>query len=47
MLVKTLEEKDDVKDLEETFESIRKFDTRLSPKSARLGYKLEILWVSC
>ena len=37
MLVKTQEEVKHVKDLKETFESIRKFDMRLNPNKCTFG----------
>lgn len=46
MGIKTHEEMDYVKDLEETFESVRKFDMRLNPDNTPSGYRPISFWVS-
>lgn len=47
MVIKTLEERDHVKDLEETFELIRKIDMRLNPDKFILGVQAGKFMGSC
>lgn len=42
MLVKSVKENDDIKDLQDDFTIMKKYDTKLNPKNVSLGYLREV-----